>query len=339
MGAWSSPYRAWPALIASLLVTPPAAAASRYRLELVRAEGAGSCPSAAAVEREVSARLGRNPFSRASDRGIEVVLERTEPSTMLPPTSSAPLPSTAQPAQGWRARLFLRLDPSEPDQVRLIESDAADCAELAKSVTLAISLAIAPELPPVAEPEPPPAPPCPPPPPPPPRERAVFGAVSGRALLAPELLPGTSAGAALSVTVRGDLLGATFGGLFFPENELSAPAARVRFGLSAAFAAGCLWARTSDPQVWGCLGSRVGALHAVVFTPQPQEPGQRLWAAATSELGLRQHLHSRLFVEGGVAAVFPLIRHRFQIDAGSAPIYEQPTALVEGFLGLGLELD
>lgn len=298
------------------------AAGGHYRLELVRAEGAGSCPGAATIERDVTTRLGRNPFAQAGERGIEVVLERSESS--------------------WRARLYLRVDPNEPDAVRLIESDAADCSELGKSVTLAVALAIAPELAPEPPPEPPPPEPvCPPPAPPPPApERATLhGAASLRGRLSAQLLPGASLAAELAVSVRGSLLGANFGAIFYPENELRTPSAHLGFGISAGFVSGCLWARTSQPQLWSCLGARAGVLHAVVYNPDPEQPGDKFWSAATSELGLRQQLFGRAFVEGGVAALFPLLRHRFQIDAGSAPIYEQGAALVEGFVGLGLRLD
>jgi hypothetical protein len=309
--------------VASAFAAQVASAADgHYRLELVRADGAGSCPGAATIERDVTARLGRNPFAQAGERGIEVVLERSE--------------------SAWRARLYLRVDPSEPDAVRLLESDAADCSELGKSVTLAIALAIAPELAPEPPPEPPPPPPaCPPPAPPPPApERAtVHGAASLRGRLSSQLLPESSLAAELAVSVRGSLLGASFGALLYPENELRTPSARVGFGISAGFVSGCLWARTSQPQLWSCLGARAGVLHSVVYSPDPQQPGDKFWSAATSELGLRQQLFGRAFVEAGVAALFPLVRHRFQIDAGSAPIYEQGAALVEGFVGLGLRLD
>jgi hypothetical protein len=299
------------------------AAGGHYRLELVRSDGAGSCPGAATIERDVTARLGRDPFTQTSDRGIEVVLERSE--------------------SAWRARLYLRLDPNEPDAVRLLESDAADCAELGKSVTLAVALAIAPELAAEPPPEPPPPEPvCPPAPPPPaqaPLPASLHGEASLRGLLSPQSLPGASLGAALAVSVRGSLLGASFGTVFFPENELRESGARLGFGISAGFVSGCLWARTSQPQLWSCLGARLGVLHSVVYAPQPAQPGDKFWSAATSELGLRQQLFGRVFAEAGVAAIFPLVRHRFQIDAGGAPIYEQGAALVEGFVGLGLRLD
>jgi hypothetical protein len=238
----------------------------------------------------------------------------------------------------------LRLDPSEPDAVRLLESDAEDCSELAKSVSLAVALAIAPELEPEAPPPAPAAPtpaPCPEPPAPPPLpvRASLHGEVAARALFSPQLLPGISAGASLAISVRGSLLGATFGALFFPENELREPDAHLGFGITGGFVAGCLWARTAQPQLWSCLGARAGALHSVVYSPTPEHPGDRFWAAATSELGLRQHLFGRSFVEAGVAAIFPLVRHRFRVDASTTPIYEQGAALAEGFVGLGLRLD
>jgi hypothetical protein len=160
-----------------------------------------------------------------------------------------------------------------------------------------------------------------------------------RGVLSPELLPGASLGGALSLSLRGSLLGASFGGLFFPENQLRDAGQHLGFGLSAGFASGCIWARTGQPELWGCLGARVGALHTVVYAPQPERPGDRFWAAATTELGLRQTLLARLFAEGGIVASFPLVRYRFYIDRGSAPAYEQSAALLEGFVGLGLRLD
>jgi hypothetical protein len=83
----------------------------------------------------------------------------------------------------------------------------------------------------------------------------------------------------------------------------------------------------------------VGALHSVVYSPRPSQPGDRFWWAASSELGIRQHVVDRLFVELGAAAVFPLVRHRFVVDSGATPAYEQGPAMVEGFAGFGLQLD
>ena len=320
-------------LVLSVMPSRSLAAGSSYRLQLVRAEGAASCPSGVQVERDVTERLGRNPFSEQGERGIEIVLQRSD--------------------EKWLARLYLRVDAGEKDAVRLIESDAAECAELGKSVALAVALAIAPDLPPESKPEPEPEPPepCPPPPPPklPPPHHSLHGEASLRGVISPNLLPiatsgvggprAISPGVALSVTFRGSLFGAAFGGLFFPGQELQAPEAKLGFGLSAGFVSGCLWARVADPQIWSCIGTRIGAVHSVVFSPDPVQPGDRFWWAASSELGLRQHLFGRAFIEGGVAAVFPLVRHRFKVDAPLAPVYEQGPALVEGFVGLGLGLD
>ncbi len=295
---------------------------STYRLQVVRAEGAGSCPSASVIEHDVTQRLGKNPFSDAGERGIEVMLQRTETK--------------------WLAKLYLRIDAGDVDSARLIESEASDCEELGKAVTLAVALAISPELPATPEPEPKPEPVCPPPPAPrapPPPPSTLHGEASLRALVSPNLLPHAAAGASLAVTLRGELVGASFGGIFYPESELRTAKAHLGFGVSAAFASGCLWARVREPQVWSCIGARVGALHSVVYAPAPERPGDRFWWAASSELGLRQHVVGRAFVELGVAAVFPLLRHRFEVDASSNPVYEQGPAVVEGFAGLGLRLD
>ncbi|HKY35108.1 MAG TPA: hypothetical protein VJN18_04145 [Polyangiaceae bacterium] len=307
----------------ALLLAPSdlLAAKATYRLQLVRAEGAGSCPSAAQIERDVAERLRRDPFSEQGERGIEIVVQRVE--------------------TRWQAWLYLRVDASEVDAVRLIESDAEDCAELGQSVALAVALAIAPELPPEPKPTPPPPEPepCPPPPSPLLPPPTVHGEASLRALVSPNLLPRTAPGAALTVTLRGELIGVALGGAFYPQTELRTAEAHLGFGLSAGFASGCLWARTSDPQIWSCIGARVGALHSVVYSPDPVQPGDRFWWAASSELGLRQHFLRRAFVELGAAALFPLVRHRFQVDASPAPVYQQGAASVEGFVGIGLRLD
>jgi hypothetical protein len=309
----------WACLLLAVVVSRPAlAAGSSYRLQVVRADGAGSCASASQIERDVSQRLGRNPFSDEGERGIDIVLSRTETQ--------------------WVAKLYLRIDANEADAARLIESDALDCSELGKSVALAVALAISPDLPPVPERRPEVCPPPAPTPAPEPKP-SLHGAAALRLLYSPNLLPTSSLGTSLSVTLRGDLVGANFGAIFYPESELQSSDAHLGFGVSAAFASGCLWARTRDPQVWSCIGARVGALHSVVYNPRPEQPGDHFWWAASSELGVRQHLFSRVFLEAGAAAVFPLLRHRFQVDASSSPVYEQGPAVVEGFLGLGLRFD
>jgi hypothetical protein len=327
---------AWTCVAVALCVPRLALAletGSNYRLQVVRADGAGSCPSTSVLERDVSQRLGRNPFSDVGERGIEVVLSRSD--------------------SKWQAKLYLRIDASDADAARLIESEAPDCAELGKSVALAVALAIAPELGPEvrSEPAPEPQPVCPPPPPPPviaPRP-TLHGELSVRALFSPNLLPKRSFGTGLTVTLRGELVGASLGGIFYPESELQTADAHLGFGVSTAFASGCLWARVRDPQVWSCIGARGGALHSVVYAPRPERPGDHWWWAASSELGLRQHFWGRAFLELGAAAVFPLARYRFDVDTSaasgaSAParartVYEQGAASVEGFLGLGLRLD
>lgn len=313
-------------LLALAPACPAHGAGASYRLQLVRADGAGSCPAAAQIESDVTQRLRRNPFSDEAERGIDIVLSRSE--------------------DKWLAKLYLRVDTADADAARLIESDAADCAELGKSVALAVALAISPELPPKPEiklePDcPPPSPPPPPPPPlpPPPPKPSLHGEASLRLLFSPNLLPASAVGTSLSVTLRGDLVGASFGGIFYPENELQTAEAHLGFGVSAAFASGCLWARVRDPQVWSCIGGRAGALHSVVYDPRPVRPGDHFWWAASSELGLRQHVFDRAFLEAGATAVFPLLRHRFEVDASSTPVYEQGPAVFEGFVGLGLRLD
>ncbi|HYP90069.1 MAG TPA: hypothetical protein VEQ59_17990, partial [Polyangiaceae bacterium] len=293
---------------------------------------AGTCPASAAIERDVSQRLGRDPFTAAGERGIEVVLSRDE--------------ST------WKALLYLRIDAAAPDAVRLLESADASCAELGKSVALAVALAIAPDLPPLEEPkkpEPLPPPLAPPPSPPAPARLSLHGAASLRLLFSPSLLPQRALGTSLTVSMHDDLLGANFGGLFYPQTKLRAADAQLGFGLSAAFASACLWPRTRDPELWSCVGARVGALHSTVYELRPAHPGDHMWWAASTELGLRKRALGPVFVEVGAAALFPFVRQRFQVESASpsgsgslaatTTVYEQAPAAVEGFVGLGVHLD
>ena len=44
----------------------------------MRGEGAGVCPDAAAIEAEVSERLGGNPFARAPTQFIEAIVSQMD---------------------------------------------------------------------------------------------------------------------------------------------------------------------------------------------------------------------------------------------------------------------
>ncbi len=172
-----------------LAVSPPA-----VRLEYILGEGAERCPDTAAMQSAVRARLGFDPFREPAE--LRVIAQ------------------VGREGEGLKATLRLERDgTSEPARTRELFSRRADCAELAATLQLAISIAIDPmsvvraEAPP---PSPEPVPPAPLPPSPP-----VVPAPSG---LPPATLE-LGAGAVGSLGLAPDLTAGAwvFGGLRWPS--------------------------------------------------------------------------------------------------------------------------
>lgn len=101
-----------------------AQAPRQVRLEYVRQEGAGTCPDLATVQAGVAARLGYEPFS---DQADDLVRATVRPS-----------------GHGLEARIEMTDAKGSPKAERRLVSRQHDCAELASSVELAISIAIDP---------------------------------------------------------------------------------------------------------------------------------------------------------------------------------------------------
>jgi hypothetical protein len=101
-----------------------AQAPRQVRLEYARQDGADACPDVAAIQAGVAARLGYEPFD---DRAVEVVSATIQPS-----------------GHGLEARIALTDAKGSPKAERRLVSRQHDCAELASSVELAISIAIDP---------------------------------------------------------------------------------------------------------------------------------------------------------------------------------------------------
>ena len=127
---------------------PSETATGRARLLYLREAGAERCPDEAEARGAVTARLGYDPFGERPPLTISVILGKS--------------------VHGLRARIEL-LDPAgEVTGARELTSRDADCVELARAVTLAVSIAIDPlrffdPPPPASAPASAPAPVAPPP--------------------------------------------------------------------------------------------------------------------------------------------------------------------------------
>jgi len=96
----------------------------QVRFEYARQDGAGACPDLATIQAGVAARLGYEPFS---DRAGDFVRATIQPS-----------------GHGLEARIEMTDAKGSPRAERRLVSHQRDCAELASSVELAISIAIDP---------------------------------------------------------------------------------------------------------------------------------------------------------------------------------------------------
>lgn len=116
------------ALLAAALVLPSPSAAQqvgRFRFAWARDEGAGRCPDGPAIAREVTRRLGRDPFVTDGAPSIEAAVQRRD--------------------GRWVARLVVRDADDARVGVREFISEAADCGPIASAVTLGTLLSIDPE--------------------------------------------------------------------------------------------------------------------------------------------------------------------------------------------------
>lgn len=315
------------ALAAALAVddaTPADAAGGGpgVHLSWVRGDSTGGCPDAAAIEAEVAARLGSNPFARAPTQFIEALV-------------------THRP-EGHQVSISMRAADGNLLGNRSLTSTAPDCRSIATAAALTIAILIDPDVlsrAPAATPAPPPEPEAPAPPPPagfpPGRVTALVGAGWG---LVPGVAPGAGLAATADVSQRAAIGVST---VFFPERRTAAPDDGFAFGLAYAQLVGCFVVTGSTARVrWElCGGGAVGVLHAVVFAADPTGPGQR-WTFAVAELTrVIIPILGAAAVEIGLEASQPLPRRAFFVEgrpAGMDTVFTQPVSTVTGWLGVGL---
>ena len=315
-----------------------AAGPEPVRFSWVRGEGAEGCADQQRIAEQVSARLGKSPFSAEAPRSIEAVVSRAE--------------------HGYRAVIFVRGDGASPVGTREIASEAVGCASIEAASVLAIALAIDPDAalrppePPPPAPLPPapaaplPAPPLPtpfvmaprpiaPPLPVAPRDRIGASGLSLRVGagfgLLPHITPGVALAGHVSLSARVDLAAEA---LWMPEARTDD--ARFSFGLTALSLGACFVpVRADSVDLAACAAIWGGALHAVVFDLQPASPGDYPWVAASAAPRLRVRLGPHVHLEAGAHLLFPITRPPFTVSGWKDPVFRQSPVTGLPFVGLG----
>ncbi|APR81318.1 Hypothetical protein A7982_06665 [Minicystis rosea] len=300
----------------------------------VRGQGAGACRGQQQIADQVTARLGRDPFGPNAKRSIDAYVTRSE--------------------KGWRAEIYVRSGDGSLGGARELTSEAQDCASIEAASVLAIALAIDPDAgtrppppapppshaPPAASaaPLPPQAAPAPPPPSLAVREPpAGLGAIGAalRAGAGVGLLPKAAPALALTAHVGvSRIVQITGEALWMPE--VRANDTRFAFGLTAFALGACvdvMRQRWADLAACGSLWG--GALHAVVYTLAPTQPGQRAWAAAAASPRFRVRLAPHFHAEVGTQVLVPLIRQPFTVTGSKEPVFQQAPVTAVPFAGIG----
>jgi hypothetical protein len=294
-------------------------------LSWVRDDAAADCPDAGAIEAEVTARLGDDPFRRAPSQFIEATVTR--------------------PGDSYQVAIAMRGPDGKLIGSRSLASTSGDCRSIATAAALTVAILIDPDalLRPIA-----PAPAAPPPPPaaPPPPARGIEGRVSALGAGARDLLPGTALGVELGVTIdvgRWAAVGVI--GALFPEHRTAAPDDGFAFGLTTVEGLGCFVPIRAGPAAlrWElCAGLAAGLLSSVVYDATPVAPGQR-WTFAAAQLTRLiipiSPISRSALVEAGVEITEPFPRRAFFVEGrppGMDTVFTQPTLAVKGFAGVGL---
>ncbi len=317
------------------------------RLIWIRGVQADSCPGQLEVERQVRWRLGRDPFVLDATRMIEARVSL---------------------ADGiWHVELSVHDNTGASLGQRLLDVRADNCGQVVDAVGLAVALAIDPNIslessvPPLAGSEPPSSTGPTAAPPQPAAESRVLWPYSQltpiaaaqsqlnridktryqyeltlRGLGAAGLIPGFAPGVAVAGAFGASGIRLTLGLSYLPETKLDSFA----FGLTTAEVGICgdiIRSRLVAGSICGEL--QVGAIHAVVYQPQPVSPGDQVFVALGLGPKMGWHAWAPFFIEGGVTAVLGLRRPQFDIheDVGARKFVfqSQPVSGV-GFVGVGV---
>jgi hypothetical protein len=316
---------------------PPA-----VRLTWARGQDADGCPSGDEIQRQVQARLGRNPFADDAPRSIDTMIDRVD--------------------GVWHARIHVRDERGRSMGARDLTSESKDCTSIQAAAVLAIALTIDPNAPMHAPPSssapasasappsssaPPavltaaaPTPIAPQSAPPAAHHRRVHdptvASVTLRGGGAMGLVPGSTIGIGWSgsIPIAHDWLVAAHA-LWTQESKPTDQ--RFAFGLTAFGLGACYepgsarWLHTG-----ACATAWLGSIHAVVYEIRPTEPGGRLYSAVSLSPYARASLYGPLHAQLGVELFVPTERRSFTVTGWQDPVWRQPAAAVFGYGGLGM---
>lgn len=336
--------------LAAAAARAQSAPADGVRLSFVRAQSAADCIAAPALEREIVRRMGRDPFAGPARQWIEGVV--------------------ALGAGFYEVQLFERDAEGRTLGTRTLREASGDCKKLDDAIVLAIALIIdpsatlAPALP--ATPASPPASVTA-------RPSIPFSygdsvplfPVARRAAATP-INPNTHAGSGFVgadfVVLGGVLPGAAPGvevvtrqpleskqrislrasAMFLPEKRRADAVGDFGYGLTALELGACAGQPGEQFTWFGCGAWGMGAVHAVVHSPAPLEPGDRLWAALRIEAGLALRLVGPVWLEARAFDLIAARRWQFRVtldDSTRQQAFAQSALMPGAAIGLALHFD
>lgn len=304
----------------------------------VRGEAAEGCPDRATMAREITRRLGYDPFRPPFSQWLEGLVERTD--------------------AGLTATIYSRDAAGAMVGRRELADEGQGCAALGEAVALTLALAIDPEAAlrtPAAEQGGPGAvadadanggvatPNAAPvgeaeaegteavaatgSAPSPPRSRTAHARVALGALGAYNLVPGLGTGVRL--TVDGPIvrhLRWIGGAHYWTEQRAERGGAAFGIGLvsfSAGLCVGKAWDRL---RLDGCATIDVGAFWAAVYAPDPLAPGERVHVGATALLRLEARVIGPLWVGMVGGLTIPFVRHGFSVQGRPEVVFRSSGA-------------
>lgn len=282
-----------------------------------RGPGAEACASEEAITRSVAARLGREPFAHEAGDApahIEGLVLRD--------------------AAGWHVEITVRGHAGETLGARHLESAAATCTSLDEAAALSIALILDPESlsrPPVpvavveeapeettSEP-----PECPVTPTeamvcPAPEGHRLEGTLAVSAAGSVGLLPSPWAGVSVDGAIALDpLVQLEVGLTYWPEQRGGLFGSRVGVGLTTGrLGVSVPYFREGGLTLEVAGAVHVGAMHTVIFSIEPAQPGDQLFLAADVRARARWAFAAPLALVVDVAAVIPIVRNVLRVDGG-----------------------
>ena len=339
------------------------------RLSFVRAENAAACSSTPVLEREIVRRMGRDPFAGLPRQWIEgfvaqqggyfevqlfecdasgntlgirrlretaadchqldaaIVLAIAliiDPTAQLAPASphglvNAPPTRPALPENGERSTSASPIGVVGP--VANSRETSLPLAHPVSQVKVVYRDALTPNKP-VGQ------------------SGAAF--VTADAVLLYGALPGVAPGVELTTRLALDSakrFALRLSALHLPEKRSTSEVGRFGYGLTAMEMGFCV-TRPDQRVVWqGCTAFGLGAVHAVVHTPAPLEPGDRLWTAFRFEAGVALRIVGPIWLNTRLFALIPPRNWDFQVKdekTGTQSAFLQRRVMPGAALGLGL---